>query len=56
VAAVKRDPRCPLKGHSRRMRADVGDEHTESRSVIQLLRIPSMILPERPSAVVFVVR
>ena len=33
--AVKPDPRCSLKGHSRRVGADVGDESAESRSVVQ---------------------
>jgi len=46
-----RDTRCPLKGHSMRVGADVGDENTESRSVIQPLRIPSVNPPERPTAV-----
>jgi len=33
--AVKSNPHCSRKGHSRRMGGDVGDESTESRSVVQ---------------------
>jgi len=50
--AVKLNPRCSRKGHSRRVGAGVGDENTESRSVVQPLHIPSVIRPERPTYVV----
>jgi len=33
--AVKPDPRCSWKGHSRSVGADVGDESKESRSIVQ---------------------
>jgi len=52
--AVKPDPRCSLKGHSRRVGADVGDESAESRSVVQPHRISSTI--RRTSVVVVNVR
>jgi len=51
---VKPDPRCSWHGHSERMGADVGDESTESRSVLQPLRIPSVIHPERRTSVVVI--
>jgi len=35
---VKPDPRCPWQSHSRRVGANVGDESTESRSIVQPLR------------------
>ena len=37
------DKPCSWKGLSRSVGADVGDESTESRSVVQQLRIPSVI-------------
>jgi len=43
--AFNLDPRCYWKGHSRSV--GFGDESTESRSVVQPLRIPSVICPER---------
>jgi len=46
------DPRRSWQGHSRRMGDDVGDESTESRSVVQLLRIPPVIRPEHRTSVV----
>jgi len=45
--AVKPDPGCSWQGHSRRVGAGVGDESTESGSVLQPLRFPLVILPER---------
>jgi len=42
--AVKRDPGCSWVGHSRRVGAGVGDKSTESRSVVQPLRLPLVIL------------
>ena len=50
VETDMRGTRCPLKGHSMRVGADVGDENTESRSVIQPPRTPSAFPPERPTA------
>jgi len=47
VEVVKPKPRCSQKGHSRRVGAGVGDESTESRSVVQPFRIPLMIRRER---------
>jgi len=46
--AVKTEPRCSCQGHSRKVGFDVGDESTESRSVLQPLLIASVIRPERP--------
>jgi len=34
VEAVKPDPRCSWQGHSSRVGAHVGDESTESHSVV----------------------
>ena len=48
--AVKLDPRCPWHGHSRRLGA--GGVSTESRGVVQPLRIPKVIRPERRTYVV----
>ena len=45
--AVKLDPCFSWKDHSKKVSADVGDESTESRSVVQALLIPSVIHPER---------
>ena len=44
------------RGYFNRVDADVLDESTESRSVLQPLRIPSVIRPERRTSVVVVVR
>ena len=52
VETVKPDPRCSWQDHSRRVSGDVGDESTESRSVVQPLRIPSAIRPECRTSVV----
>ena len=49
---VKVDPRCSWKGHSRKVGAGVGDESTESRSVVQPLRLPLVIRPVRRTSVV----
>ena len=40
------------KGHSTRVGADVGDESTDSRSVLRQLRTPSVIRSERRTSVV----
>ena len=48
--AVRPNPRCSRKGHSRRVGA--GDERTESRGVVETLRLPSVICPERRTYVV----
>jgi len=50
----KSDPCCFWQDHSRRVDADVGDESTESRGVVQLLRIPLVIRPLRRTYVVVV--
>ena len=52
--AVKPGSRCYWQGLSTRMESDVGDESTESRSVLQSLRIPSVICPVRCTSVVVV--
>jgi len=52
--AVKPDTRCSLQGHSRRVGADVGNESAESPSVVQPLRISSVICQERHTFVVVV--
>jgi len=52
--AVKTEPRCSCQAHSRKVRFDVMDESTESRSVLQPLLIASVIRPERPISVIFV--
>jgi len=39
VEAVQPDLRCSWESHSRRVGADVGDESTEPRSVVQPLRL-----------------
>jgi len=49
--AVKPDPCCSWQGHFGRVGADVGDESTESHCVLQQLRIPSVIRPERRTSV-----
>ena len=41
--AVEPDQVSSWEGHSRRVGAGVGDENAESRSVVQTLRIPSVI-------------
>ena len=51
---VKPNPFCSWQGHSVSMGADVWDEITESRSVLQPLRFPSVICPERCTFVVVV--
>jgi len=53
--AVKPDSRCFWQGHSRGVGTDVGGESAESRSVLQRLRIPSVIRPERRTSVVVVI-
>jgi len=52
--AVKSDPNCSWQGHSSRLVADIGDESTESRSVLQSLRVPLVTRPERRTFVVVV--
>ena len=52
VEAVKRDPNSSCEDHYERM--DSGEESTESRSVLQLFRISSVIRQERCTSVVFV--
>jgi len=52
---VKHDPRCSWDSHSRRVCADVGDESADSGSVLEPLRIPSVIFPETRTSVVVVV-
>jgi len=52
--AVKPGSRFYWQGLSTRMESDVGDESTESRSVLQPLRIPSVICPVRCTSVVVV--
>jgi len=52
---VELDLLCFLRGHFRGVGAGVGDESTQSRSVVQPLRIPPVILPDR-HMYVFVVR
>ena len=44
--SIKPNPRCSGKGHSRMVGACVGDEGTESRSVVLPLSIPSVICPQ----------
>ena len=44
--AVKPHPSCSWQGHSRRVGANVGNEGIEFCSVLQQLRIPSVIYPE----------
>jgi len=44
---VELDLRCFLRGHFRGVGPSVGDESTQSRSVVQPLRIPPVILPDR---------
>ena len=46
------DPGCSWKGHTRRVGADVGDESTVYDSVLQPLRIPSVIRPARRASLV----
>jgi len=53
---LKPDPRCPWQSHSSRVGANVGGESTESRSVVQKLRILSVIRPERRTSVVVINR
>jgi len=48
--AVMPNPRCPWQGHSWRVSA--GFESTEPRSVVQPLRTPLVIRPERRTSVV----
>jgi len=50
--AVKSKPHCSWKVHSRRVGACVGDENTGSRSIVQHLRITSVIRPQRRTSVV----
>ena len=52
--AVQPDPLCPWQGDSRRVGAGVGVESTEPRSVVQPLRFPMVIRPERRTSVVVV--
>jgi len=52
--AVKSDPCCAWQGHSRRVGADVGDESTVSRSVLQPLHILLVIYPECRISVVVI--
>ena len=47
---VEPNPRCPWQGHSWRVGA--GFESTEPRSVVQSLRTPLVICPERRTSVV----
>ena len=54
VKAVKPDSRCSWEGQSRKVGAGVGDESTESRSVVQPLRIPLVIRPPCRTSVVVV--
>jgi len=49
---VNPDPRYSWDSDSRRVGAVVGDESTESRSIVQPLHIPSVISPERRKYVV----
>ena len=42
AGTVKPEPRCSWRGHSRMVGADVGDESTESRSVVQPLHISTV--------------
>jgi len=51
--AVKPDPPHSWQAHSSRVGADVGVETTESRSVVQQPRIPSVIRPENRTFVVW---
>ena len=44
---VELDLRCILKGPIRGVGAGVRDENIQSRSVVQPLRIPPVILPDR---------
>ena len=48
------DPCCSWQDHSRRVDAGVGDERTDSRGVVQPLRIPSVIRPLRRTYAVVV--
>jgi len=48
---LKSDSRCSWQEHSRRVGANVGDKSTESRSALQPLRIPSVLLPEQQTSV-----
>jgi len=48
---VKPDPGCSWKGHSERVGAGVGVESAEPRSVVQPLRIPSVIRPDHHTSV-----
>jgi len=50
----KPDPGCSWEGHPWRVGADVGDESTESRGVVQPLRIPPVIRPVRCTYAVIV--
>ena len=52
--AVKLDPRCSWQGHSGRVGAGVGNESTESRKVVQPLRLHLVIRPVRRTYVVAV--
>jgi len=52
--AVKPDPRCSWEGHSGRVGVGVGDENTDSRSVVRPLRLPLVIRPERRTCAVVV--
>ena len=45
--AIRPGQRCSWQGHSRRVGAHVGVESTEFGSVVQPLRIPLVIRPER---------
>ena len=54
--AVELDPCCVLKDLSRGMGVGSGDESTQSRSVVQPLRNPPVIRPDRRTYVVVVVR
>ena len=50
--AVKPDPRCSWESRSGRVSARVGNESTESRKVVQLFRLPTVIRPMRRMNVV----
>ena len=52
--AVKPDPGSSWEGHSGRVGAGVRDERAESCRVVQPLRVPSVISPERRTSVVVV--
>jgi len=48
VEVVKPDPRSCWQGYSKKVCADVRDESTESRSIVQSLCISSMIRLNAP--------